>query len=56
MSWTQAICNDCWDERNPERKSPRKNTGMAEKCCWCGFGTCSGIYVREDPKVVPYPS
>jgi hypothetical protein len=44
MSWTQAVCDDCWDERNPDRLSPRRGSGYHETCCWCGGNTRSGIY------------
>jgi hypothetical protein len=56
MSWTQAVCDDCWDERNPDRLSPRRGSGYHETCCWCGGNTRSGIYVREDPATVPFPA
>ena len=27
-----------------------------EKCSFCGEFTIVGIYVRQDPKTVPYPA
>jgi hypothetical protein len=54
-NWTHAICDDCWDERYPDRnKSPRRGMGDLEMCCWCGKDTNSGIYIREDPNVVNF--
>lgn len=47
--WTHAICDDCWDKKNPERPSPRRASGDREICCFCAMGTNSGIYIREDP-------
>ena len=47
--WTHAICDDCWDEDHPGQPSPRYGSGDAEKCCWCGEPTRSGIYLRQDP-------
>lgn len=55
MSWTQAICNDCWDKREPDRPSPRSNQGGGEFCAYCGDATVSGIYVRDDPANVKFP-
>jgi hypothetical protein len=56
VSWTQAVCDDCWDERNPDRLSPHLGAGYRERCSWCGTCTVSGIYVREDPASVPFPA
>lgn len=55
-SWTQPICDDCWDEQRPDRPSPRTGAGEPEICSWCGLETHSGIYLREDPDKVPYPA
>lgn len=54
--WTQAICDDCWDEQHPDKPSPRRDGGKTETCAYCGKDTNSGIYVRDDPAQVPYPS
>lgn len=54
MSWTHAICDDCWDKKNPDRPSPRSNVGEMELCCYCGKKTRSGIYVRGNPKDAPH--
>lgn len=50
LEWTHAICDNCWDEQNPDRPSPRTHEGSHETCCFCSQGTISGIYVRADPK------
>lgn len=51
--WTHVICDDDWDERNPDRPSPRRGAGPLEHCCYCGRHTASGIYVRDDPAAIP---
>jgi hypothetical protein len=52
--WNHNICNECWNKLHPgvqpHRVKLRK--GIALLCCWCGFPTQSGIYVREDPAVM----
>lgn len=57
MGWTQPVCNNCWDEQNPDRDPYRIRTEYAEEeiCAFCGISTRSGIYTRVDPKTVPYP-
>jgi hypothetical protein len=55
-SWTQPICDDCWDAEHPDRLSPRGDVGEREICVRCGFGTNSGIYIRTDPEKAGYPS
>jgi hypothetical protein len=55
MSWTQAVCEDCWDTWSPGRDPVRMVKPMTEVCCVCGEKTKSGIYVRADPKTVPHP-
>lgn len=54
--WTHPICDDCWDDENPTRPSPRRGEGDDENCCFCGLGTTSGIYVRKDPDEAPHHS
>jgi hypothetical protein len=54
--WTQPICDDCWDERHPDRRSHRLVHTETEVCCFCGEQTVSGIYLRIDPATVPHPS
>jgi hypothetical protein len=55
VSWTQAICANCWNARNPERQAVRVLSGPSETCCHCGAATSDGIYVRQDPKTVQFP-
>jgi len=54
VSWTQAICNNCWSEWY-EYEPFRTREPEVEICCYCGQETLSGIYVRIDPKTVPFP-
>lgn len=58
LSWTQPICDTCWQERNPAREPVRVALGnrTAEVCAYCGTSTPSGIYVRANPDTVPYPA
>jgi hypothetical protein len=55
--WTHNCCFDCWNKREPNRQPVCDKTlvprGIALICCWCGIPTQSGIYVREDPTVMP---
>lgn len=57
MSWTQAICADCWFDRFPGREPVRFRPEVreSETCCDCGRKTRSGIYVRADPTSVNFP-
>lgn len=55
MTFTQPLCDDCWDEENPESLSPRRGQGDHELCCKCGMPTRAGIYIRRDPATVRYP-
>ncbi|MBF6138086.1 hypothetical protein IU501_34525 [Nocardia otitidiscaviarum] len=54
-SWTQAVCEDCWDARHNHRPANRAAIGVHEICCYCGTSTHSGIYVRIDPATVAFP-
>lgn len=51
--WTHAICAGCWDARNPGREPIRLRKPPQEPCCFCGFVSDDGIYVRADPETVP---
>jgi hypothetical protein len=52
-AWTHAVCHDCWDAQHPYIPSRRSiASGAAETCCYCGAGTRSGIYVRENPETI----
>lgn len=55
MTWTQPVCADCFERENPGRQPVRMVDADSERCCLCGSMTFAGIYVRKDPKLVPYP-
>ena len=49
LEWTHAVCYPCWEKRfgyDPHKVLD----GDPERCCFCGGRTCSGIYVRHDPR------
>ena len=50
--WNHAMCTLCWKIKRPGRKPVRMVNPWEEVCCYCHMPTCSGIYVREDPKAV----
>jgi hypothetical protein len=56
MNWTQPICNQCYDKREPNRKPVIVINSDVEICCDCGTETFSGIYYRVDPRTVEYPT
>lgn len=53
--WTHAICGPCWTERNPERRPVTVNVTHREDvlCCFCSARTRDGIFVRENPGLLP---
>jgi hypothetical protein len=51
--WNHAICDPCWEAREPTRTPVRRTIPQEEVCCYCGARTTSGIYVRDDPDLVP---
>jgi hypothetical protein len=57
LSWRQAICERCWLRRRPGRKPVCVPWRLAEleTCSYCGSDTIVGIYVRDNPKCVPFP-
>lgn len=55
MSWTQPVCMDCWRAENPGRDPVLMVTVEPERCCKCGADSLAGIYIRIDPKTVPFP-
>ena len=57
MSWTQPICIECWNRREPERLPTRivEEEKEWERCAFCGWLTRSGIYTRVDPTSVAFP-
>lgn len=57
-SWTQPACEACWAYHHPGREPSRLNEPAreSETCVYCGEQTRSGIYVRVDPGIAPYPT
>jgi hypothetical protein len=58
-SWTQPICEGCWQIREPGHKVPVrlvKSEREREQCVICGHDTLSGIYIRIDPSTAPHPT
>lgn len=54
-SWTNPICDACWDKT--ETREPVRAIGLGpERCCLCGTATFGGIYVRKDPELVRFPT
>jgi hypothetical protein len=60
MGWTQPVCYDRFKQMvaewgTPDREPVRLNLPESEweACCYCR--TPTNIYVRLDPKTVPYP-
>jgi hypothetical protein len=50
MAWMHAICDQCWDRREPRRVPVRvEDVDPAARCCVCG-APCAGIYVRHNPQ------
>jgi ribosome-binding protein aMBF1 (putative translation factor) len=54
-TWNQPMCDACWRRERGERTPVRVRESELEQCAFCGFGTSSGIYVRQDPLTVKYP-
>lgn len=50
MSWTHAVCDDCYAEMYPDRSLVRLIDDSMD-CCWCGKPTQGG-YLRFDPTTV----
>jgi len=67
VTWTQAVCENGWRDysqrefgyvRTPSRVQvpfEEEEQREEERCCFCGNVTDSGIFIRIDPKTVPYP-
>lgn len=55
MGWTQPVCENRFKEMYPGREPTRiiVDDGDCDLCCFCL--TPTKIYVRIDPKTVPYP-
>ena len=56
MTWTQPICDDCYQRRYPDRMPSVLLNPSPETCCDCGADTLHGIYVRVDPATVAHPT
>jgi hypothetical protein len=67
--WNQPCCERCWIEREgiwDEQGDDDVLIGLRlpvrlvdielEQCSYCGKPTFIGVYVRADPKTVPYPA
>ncbi len=61
MNWTQPRCERCWFD-DPENENIRIPVRVITDdpyewriCAWCGKPTVAGIFVRVDPRTVPYP-
>jgi len=57
VSWRQAICERCWLRRRPCQRPVLvpSNPVVLEVCSYCGGDTIVGIYVRDNPALVPFP-
>ena len=56
FSWTQPVCEKCWEKEYGERVPTKLLSPEVECCALCGVPTSSGIYIRRDPQTVPYPA
>jgi hypothetical protein len=54
-SWNAPICWQDWELRHPDRDPVRARYAHAVTCAYCGEQTDSGIFVRADPRSVPFP-
>lgn len=54
--WNHSICGACWNKKNPGRPAVAIREEFRDekpvKCCYCGKGHGSGIFVREAPENV----
>lgn len=55
-NWNQPACNTCWGSHNPGRTTHKLVLAQEEVCCFCGTSTKSGVYVRVDPRDIPFPT
>lgn len=72
MTWSQPCCEACWISRNAvivDQNGDTSGIRIAsvrmptvirdpdiEQCAFCGSPTIVGIFVRADPKSVPFPA
>jgi hypothetical protein len=56
MNWTQPMCENCWCTTRIGRTATRIKPEYreVERCAWCGRVNEDGIYVRADPRQLPY--
>lgn len=60
-SWTAPMCEHCWCLQHGGEEGPWElpvrviDKRETEQCSFCGFPTWAGIFVRADPREVPYP-
>jgi hypothetical protein len=59
-NFNQPICERCWINRNGlcvpvTIKIEFRVDAPFERCSYCGEPTFIGAWVRDNPKVVPYP-
>jgi hypothetical protein len=56
-NWNQPMCERCWVDRHGTGRQPvRLHATRDEICAWCGYPTWAGIYVRQNPAEIPYPT
>lgn len=60
MTWTQPCCGCCWQAYSygsfgEVREAHKVIDPETERCCFCGGEAEQGIYVRADPRLIPYP-
>jgi hypothetical protein len=57
-TWSQSLCDACFAGFRPDVPHPvriKEEYRDTEKCALCGTQTRSGLYVRINPREVPYP-
>ena len=55
-SWSQPVCESCFEVLHPDRFPIRSPYRDHEICVRCGKDHVSGIYIRINPTTAPYPS
>ena len=58
MTWTQPICQYCYQRRYPGRIPARilPEHRSVVVCCYCGIVNRDGIFIRADPETVRHPA
>jgi hypothetical protein len=52
-TWTHPVCYPCWQQKfqiAPQQEPLRVLGDELKRCCFCGYMTDSGIFVRHDPQ------